>query len=91
MRKPGGKDIYKRPVEDDQIFTCAAAAVAELSKGKLAESTSSRHQHIYLSFFLNSQISISTDAKGFLVAVVKRNSLPCKRGQNRTAQCGSRE
>lgn len=94
MRIPGGKDIYKRPVEDDQIFTCAAAAaaVAELSKGKLAESTSSRHQHIYLSFlFLNSQISITTDARDFLVAVVKRNSLPCKRGQNRTAQCGSRE
>lgn len=46
---------------------------------------------IYHFFPLNSQISIITDVKDFVVAVVKRNSLPCKRGQNRTAQCGSRE
>lgn len=56
------QDIYKRPEEDYQIFNAAVAAVAELSKGKLAESTSSRHQHIYLSFF---QFSITIDSKDF--------------------------
>lgn len=83
------QDIYKRPEEDYQIFNAAAAAaVDELSKGKLAESTSSWLWHIYLSF---SQFSITIDSRDFVVAVVKRNSLPCKRGQNRTAQCGSQE